>query len=284
MRPSTRANGTASNERGTTRAAAAALGAAFLFGSGAPAAKALLGAADPQALAGLLYLGSGIILGAVHLLRTATDETPTLRDVAWLASAIALGGIAAPLLLVEGLSRTTASSASLLLALEAPLTALCAGLFFGEHLGRRTIEALVLVTLGAIVTTTHVGAAVDPLGLAAVALACTCWALDNNFTREVAHNDAVTIAALKGLVGGAVNVGIALWLGASWPASGAVIAAGIVGALSYGTSLALYIVSLRGLGAARAGAYFATAPFIGAIAAVCVLSEPVFPGSGSPPR
>jgi drug/metabolite transporter (DMT)-like permease len=155
MRPSTRANGTASNERGTTQAAGAALGAAFLFGSGAPAAKALLGAADPQALAGLLYLGSGVVLGAVRLLRTATDETPTLRDLAWLAGAITLGGVAAPLLLVEGLSRTTASSASLLLALEAPLTALYAGLFFGEQVGRRTIEALALITLGAILTTTH---------------------------------------------------------------------------------------------------------------------------------
>jgi drug/metabolite transporter (DMT)-like permease len=251
-----------------------------LFGSGAPAAKALLGAADPQTLAGLLYLGSGITLGAVRLLWTASDETPTLRDVTWLSSAIVLGGVAAPLLLVEGLSRTTASSASLLLALEAPFTALCARLFFGEHLGRRTIEALVLITLGAIATTTHEEAAVDPLGLAAVALACMCWALDNNFTREVAHGNAVTIAALKGLVGGTVNVGIARWLGASWPAPGTIIAAGLVGALSYGTSLTLYIVSLRGLGASRTGAYFATAPFIGATAAVCVLSEPASPRLG----
>src|SRR5262245_18481607 len=208
MRPSTRANGRASNEQGTTRAAAAALGAALLFGTGAPAAKALLGAVDPQALAGLLYLGSGITLGVVRLLRTATEETPTLQDMAWLASAIALGGVAAPLLLVEGLSRTTASSASLLLALEAPLTALCASLFFGEYLGRRTLEALVLITLGALATTTHEGGVVDTLGLAAVALACLCWALDNNFTREVAHNNAVTIAALKGLIGGTVNVGM----------------------------------------------------------------------------
>jgi drug/metabolite transporter (DMT)-like permease len=203
-----------------------------------------------------------------------------LRDVVWLSSAIVLGGVAAPLLLVEGLSRTTASSASLLLALEAPFTALCARLFFGEHLGRRTIEAVVLITLGAIATTTHANGAVDPLGLAAVALACLCWALDNNFTREVAHGNALTIAALKGLVGGAMNVGIALWLGASWPAPGTIIAAGLVGALSYGTSLTLYIGSLRVLGASRTGAYFATAPFIGAIAAVCVLSEPASPRLG----
>jgi drug/metabolite transporter (DMT)-like permease len=251
-----------------------------LFGSGAPAAKALLGAADPQVLAGLLYLGSGITLGAFRLLRRGADGMLALRDVKWLASAIVLGGVAAPLLLVEGLSRTTASSASLVLALEAPLTALCARLFFGEQAGRRTLEALVFITLGAIATITHEGAAVDPRGLAAVALACLCWALDNNFTREVAHGDAVTIASLKGLVGGTVNAGIAFWLGAPWPSSAAIIAAGIVGALSYGTSLTLYIVSLRDLGASRAGAYFATAPFIGAIAAVCVLSEPVSPHLG----
>ncbi len=277
---STRANGTASNERRTRRASAAALAAALLFGSGAPVAKTLLGAADPQVLAGLLYLGSGIALGGVRLLRRGTAWTPAPRDATWLAGAVVLGGVVAPLLLLEGLSRTTASSASLVLVLEAPLTALFARLFFGEHLGARTLEALVLITLGAVATVTLEDAAVDPLGLAAVALASACWALDNNFTREVAHGDAVTIAALKGLVGGAVNVAIALRLDASWPSSGTIIAAGVVGALSYGASLTLYIVSLRGLGTSRAGAYFATAPFIGAIAAVCVLSEPVSPRLG----
>jgi drug/metabolite transporter (DMT)-like permease len=197
-----------------------------LFGSGAPVAKTLLGAADPQVLAGLLYLGSGIALGGVRLLRRGTAWTPASRDATWLASAIVLGGVVAPLLLLEGLSRTTASSASLVLVLEAPLTALFARLFFGEHLGARTLEALALITLGAVATVTLEDAAVDPLGLAAVALASACWALDNNFTREVAHGDAVTIAALKGLVGGAVNVAIALRLDASWPSSGTIIAAG----------------------------------------------------------
>lgn len=47
----------------------AALGAALLFGAGTPLAKQLLSGVDPWMLAGLLYLGSGLGLGAWRVLR-----------------------------------------------------------------------------------------------------------------------------------------------------------------------------------------------------------------------
>jgi drug/metabolite transporter (DMT)-like permease len=105
--------------------------------------------------------------------------------------------------------------------------------------------------------------------------ACIAWAVDNNLTRGVSARDPITLAALKGVVAGSVNVVIALSRGSAWPAAPAVTAAAIVGFLGYGTSLALFVHALRHLGASRTGAYFSTAPFIGAVAAVVGLGEPM---------
>jgi drug/metabolite transporter (DMT)-like permease len=107
----------------------------------------------------------------------------------------------------------------------------------------------------------------------AVAGACLCWALDNNLTRKISAGDPVRIACIKGLAAGAVNLCAAAAFGAAAPAPGSALAAAAVGFLGYGVSLALFVVALRLLGAARTGAYFATAPFIGAAASFAVLGE-----------
>jgi drug/metabolite transporter (DMT)-like permease len=267
----------ASNEG--RRAKLAALGAAALFGCAAPAAKALLGEIDPWLLASFLYLGSGIVLGGWLVLdgRGVLARSGLARaDLRWLAGSVLCGGIAAPILLVFGLSRTTASSASLALALEAPLTALVARVLFGEHLSGSTWIGLALSAAGAaVIAAPGLSAGVDPIGMAVVALACAGWALDNNLTREIAHADARTIAACKGLVGGTVNGALGLLLGAELPGAAAMLGAGVVGALGYGASLAFFVVALRGIGAARTGGYFATAPLVGALASVVLLREPV---------
>jgi drug/metabolite transporter (DMT)-like permease len=106
-----------------------------------------------------------------------------------------------------------------------------------------------------------------------IAAACLAWALDNNLTRRVSAGDPVIIAALKGLVAGAVNLGLALALGAYLPAPGAIALAGVVGLVGYGISLVLFIMALRDLGTARAGAYFSVAPFYGAALALWLLDE-----------
>jgi len=112
----------------------------------------------------------------------------------------------------------------------------------------------------------------------AVALACLCWAADNNLTRLVSGSDAVFIAGAKGLVAGATNLALAFAVGAklpAWPLAASAMAVGLAG---YGISLVLFIVALRGLGSARTGAYFSTAPFIGAAIAIVVLHEPMTGG------
>lgn len=104
------------------------------------------------------------------------------------------------------------------------------------------------------------------------------WAVDNNLTRKVSASDPLQIAALKGLVAGIVNIAIALALGASVPGAITVALAGLLRLVSYGVSLVLFVLALRGLGAGRTSAYFSTAPFIGAVIGVLGLDDPATPG------
>jgi len=104
----------------TSPGAALGVASAVLFGASTPFAKLLLGDVDPWLLAGLLYLGSGLGLGIVHLgrrfLGIEPPEAPLRRsDLPWLAAVILAGGVVGPLLLMLGLSVTPASSAALLL-------------------------------------------------------------------------------------------------------------------------------------------------------------------------
>ena len=80
---------------------------------------------------------------------------------------------------------------------------------------------------------------------------------------------------MKGLVAGGVNIGSALSLGASIPSPPVVALTALLGLMSYGVSLVLFVRALRGLGVGRTSAYFSTAPFIGAVVGVLVLGEPV---------
>src|SRR5262249_30586122 len=115
----------------------------------------------------------------------------------------------------------------------------------------------------------------DLLGPLAIVGACIAWGLDNNLTRKVSLADPLQIVELKGLIAGPFNVALALWMGDALPGTGAIAAAGLVGGLGYGLSLALFVLALRHRGRARPGAYFSTGPFFGAAAAIVSLGEPL---------
>jgi drug/metabolite transporter (DMT)-like permease len=254
-----------------------ALLAAALFGASTPLAKALLTQTRPQLLAGLLYLGSGAGLLLVWLIRqraTRPEASLSRGDFPWLAGAIASGGVIGPILLMYGLLRTSASSASLLLNLEAVFTSVIAWLLFREHVPFRiALGMLTIVAGGALVSwqgQIRWGTIVGPL---AIAGACLCWAIDNNLTQKVSAGDPVQIAQLKGLVAGAVNTGLAVWLGAQLPPPLAMTGALLVGFLSYGLSLVCFVLALRQLGTARTAAYFSLAPFIGAALGLVLYRE-----------
>jgi len=255
-----------------------ALLAAALFGASTPFVKLLIGDVSALTLAGLLYLGSGIGLTAARLLRDRGWRPGGLAGAEWLwfAGAIAFGGVLGPLLLVAGLAHTPAGTASLLLNLEAVLTALLAWIVFREHAGRRIVAGMALIVAGGIVLSWPAGeaGAGSLAGPLAIAGACLCWAVDNNLTRKVSASDALFIAGTKGLVAGSVTLGLALALGQAlpaWPLAGAAMSVGLLG---YGLSLVFFVRALRELGTARTGAYFSTAPFVGAALALVLLNEP----------
>jgi len=256
-----------------------ALGAAALFGASTPFAKLLLGEVSPLVLAAVLYLGSGIGLAAWIALRSRLPgRAPVAQipraDWPWIAAAIAAGGVAGPILLMQGLARTDASSASLLLNLEAVLTAAIAWTVFRENVDRRVFAGMMAIVAGGVVLSADAAPQAGGLaGALLVAAACLAWAIDNNLTRRVSGGDAATLACLKGLAAGAVNLALALSLGAPLPAAAGWLGAGLLGFLGYGVSLVLFIVALRGLGTARTGAYFSVAPFFGAILAIAMLGE-----------
>lgn len=253
----------------------AAIASAVLFGAGTPLAKMLLGDVSPWLLAGLLYTGSGLGLMAWRLLRRAPRVTIPRRDIPPLIGAVLFGGLVAPVLLMVGLANMPASGASLLLNAEAVFTAVLAWFVFRESFDRRIAWGMVAIVAGAIVLSVPGGAQLgSPWPSLAVLGACLCWGLDNNLTRKVALNDATWLAAVKGAVAGPVNLALAFLLGAAVPSALIIGGAMLVGLFAYGVSLALFIVGMRHIGTARAGAYFSVAPFFGAVLAV-VLGEQV---------
>jgi len=262
------------------RAIGPALAAGLLFGLSTPAAKTLLSVAGPWMLAGLLYLGSGVGLGCFRLVRAlggrVSREAPLRRaDWPWLTGAIVIGGVVGPVLLMFGLAGGSASEASLLLNLESVLTAALAWLVFREHVHARIGTGMLLITAGALLLAWPGDGVRFDSGELLVAGACLAWAVDNNLTRKVSGGDPVLIAALKGAVAGAVNLTISSVTGAEFPGVVPALGALFVGLLGYGLSLVLFVRALRELAAARTGAYFAVAPFAGAVAAVVALGEPV---------
>lgn len=258
-----------------------ALLAAALFGASTPLAKWLVGDLHPMLAAGLLYLGSGVGLGTMRLVRDRGWKSPGLAraEWPWLLGAIFFGGVLGPVALMAGLTRTGGATASLLLNLEAVLTALIAWIVFKENADRRIVWGMAAIVAGGLVLSwpTQSAGAFGGVGPLLVGVACLCWAIDNNLTRKVSASDALFIAGSKGLMAGIVNTSLAALLGASWPGMGFLLGTMTVGLLGYGFSLVLFVLALRGLGTARTGAYFSTAPFIGAALSLMVLGESTGP-------
>jgi len=178
-------------------------------------------------------------------------------------------------LLMLGLSVTPAATASLLLNLEGLATMAIAWAIFRENVDWRLLTGAAAILAGAAVLSWQGSA--DGIGWGALAIggACLAWGIDNNLTRRLSAADPVQIALFKGLAAGAVNLALALAAGARLPQMGQIGGAALIGFFGYGVSLVLFVMALRRLGAARTGAYFSTAPFLGAALAVAMLGEPL---------
>jgi len=250
----------------TARGASLALLSALSFGATAPLVARFgegIGAFSTAAL-----LCSGACLSAVLLGRIApVAGAPIERVHVFLLVAIAIIGAGiGSTLLAWGLQRAGATTGSLLLNLEAVFTVLLARALYREPIGRRVVAALAAIVSGgaALALDAALVATWSLLGALAIAAATAAWALDSTLMRRLAERDPVLIVAGKGGLG-AVITGGAAWI-AGEPGFGAAPAIGLVacGATGFGLSLRLYVLAQRNIGAARTGAIFAVAPFVGA--------------------
>ena len=267
-------------ERASRRFALGALsgaGSAILFGLSAPAAKLLLPGASPWLLAGLLYLGAGLGLSVVRLITRARQAGGTdalqRKDLPRLAAIALTGGAVGPVLLLVGLSRVSGVVGSLLLNLEAVFTMAIAVVIYRERLKRLEGLGAVFVVAGAVVVSYRPDTwRADLLGVCAIGGACLAWALDNNLTRQISGRNPLQIVQVKTLAAGFGNVALAAIAGHRAPVP-IIPAALALGFVSYGLSIVLDVYALRYIGAAREAAFFAIAPFAGAVAAVPLLPE-----------
>ena len=249
--------------------------AAVLFGASAPAASELAGDMPSLLLAGLLYIGAGLAV-APSVVRSPFTAVALRRDWRPALVAVVAGGAVGPALLVAGLARAPAATASILLNLELAATVLLAATIFREHLGRRVLTGAALVTVAGVVLTWEPGAELS-IGALLIAGACLAWGLDNGVTAKIDQLSPEQVVLLKGSVAGLANMLLAFAFaeGAIDVHIGQVVAALVIGATGYGASITLWVKGARDLGAARGQVIFAAAPFIGAIIAWSVLGESV---------
>lgn len=256
-----------------TAPAAWCLLSAALFGASPPVAKELLDSIGPLTLAGLLYLGAAVGVAPFSFRGGSPERRRHPTHLAYLLGAVVFGGLVGPVLLLWGLARTPAASASLWLNFETVATAACAWLLFREHLGVRTwLAAACVVAAGALLAFPLEVGTLTGVGL--IALACVCWGLDNNFTSLIDGYTPAQSTLIKGLVAGAVN--LALGVAIEGIPSPTMLAPALgVGALAYGVSIMLYISGAHQLGATRSQMLFASAPFWGVALAWFAFAEPV---------
>jgi drug/metabolite transporter (DMT)-like permease len=270
----------------TVRGRLEALLAAFVFATSVPVTKVLLGDIRPLALSAVIYLAAGAFsLLLVLASRGGHASADSRRDLVpgdwpWLAGGVAAGSVLAPLALLGGMQRTSGHAAGLLLNFEVVFTVGLGIVFAGERLGRRGGLGGAAIWLGALLVSwpgaepaTTSGA--HWTGALLILGACALWGLDNNLTLRISGKDATQIVAVKGLVGGAVSLVLALALGQTggWtPAR--LAAAAAVGALTYGLTIVLFVRCMRTLGVVQTGLFFAMAPGMAAVLAWVFLREP----------
>lgn len=248
--------------------------AALFFGASAPATSLLTDHLSTLVLAGLLYLGAALAV-LPSVVRSPPTRTALRLDARPTALAVLFGGAIGPALLVAGLSRTSAASASLLLNLELVATLVLAATVFREYLGRRVIIGAGLVTLGGVVLAWEPGASLN-IGAVLIGAACLAWGIDNAITSTIDQLAPEHVVFLKGTVAGSANLFLGLLIGEGMSLGMVEVAVALaIGSVGYGLSITLWVKGARDLGAARGQVIFSAAPFIGVLIAWLLLGEPI---------
>jgi drug/metabolite transporter (DMT)-like permease len=254
--------------------------AALFYGFSAPLSKVLLNYLSPYLMSSLLYFGAGIGMLLIVLLSKRQREVPLSKtydkkDIKYIVWMILLD-IIAPILLMLGLLRTNASTTSLLNNFEIVFTTIIAMIFFKEVIGKKMWISIALIVVSGVLlsfedfTGFHIS-----FGAILVLLASLSWGLENNCTRMLSHGNPLYVVILKGFGSGLGSFIIALSLNELSAVWYYVLLALLLGFFSFGMSLYFYISAQKTLGAARTSAYYATAPFAGAIFSFLFLREAI---------
>ena len=267
----------------TGRSVAFALAAAALYALSTPFSKVLLADIAPNMMAALLYLGAGAGMTALSLAGGVRGDAGEARgrsleraDVPYVAAMVALD-VAAPLLLMAGLSLSSAESVSLLNNFEIVATALIARLVFGERVGVRAAIGIGVISLACVLLSWDTGARGFSAGSLLTLAACLCWGIENNCTNRLSDCEPVRVVVIKGWGSGAGALAVALCAGDALPTLADAGLALLLGFVSYGLSIACYVRAQRDLGAARTSAFYAVNPFIGSALAFVLFRTPLAP-------
>lgn len=267
----------------TGRSVAFALAAAALYALSTPFSKVLLADIAPNMMAALLYLGAGAGMTALSLAGGVRGDAGEARgrsleraDVPYVAAMVALD-VAAPLLLMAGLSLSSAESVSLLNNFEIVATALIARLAFGERVGARAAIGIGVISLACVLLSWDAGAWGFSAGSLLTLAACLCWGIENNCTNRLSDCDPVHVVVIKGWGSGSGALVVALCAGDALPTLVDAGLALLLGFVSYGLSIACYVRAQRDLGAARTSAFYAVNPFIGSALAFALFRTPLAP-------
>ncbi len=260
------------------RAIGFAVLAACFYAISLPLSKILLGSMPPTELAAYLYLGAGLGMTLVYFIsrKKETDREVKFiwkKDIFYLIGMVLLD-IAAPILLLKGMSSTTAAGVSLLNNFEIVATAIIAFLIFKETISVRLWGGIFLVTLSSIILSVQdLGSLKFSTGSLFVLLACICWGFENNCTRMLSGKNPIKIVIVKGLASGSGSLLISRMLGEPSSRIPLIIGTLLVGFFSYGLSVFFYVYAQRELGAAKTSAYYAISPFIGVLLSLIIFKE-----------
>lgn len=251
--------------------------AGLLFGLATPISKLLLASISSYTMAGLLYFGAALVFLPYVIKNYRTDFDPTLikSNGLKLLGIIAFGGVLGPLFLLVGLSNANASSVSIWLNFELIATAILGVLFFKEHLSKYALAGIGFTLASGIVISLNENTAGLQSGIL-IALACFFWGIDNHLTAVVDGISSKATTFIKGVVGGSVNIAIGiLFFNTTDFLHVENILVILVGMLSYGVSIVLYISTTQIIGATRGQILFSTSPFWGILGAALFLAEPI---------
>lgn len=253
--------------------------AAVFYAINMPFSKLLLAKIEPTFMASFLYFGAGIGIGVIYLMgkrrRKTAEEKLSRKDLPYTIGMVALD-IAAPIFLMMGLTNATSANASLLNNFEIVATSIIALLVFKEVISRRLWVAIALITLSSMLLSFEdVSSLKFSYGSIFILAAAVCWGFENNCTRKISSKSTFQIVILKGIFSGFGSLLVAFMQDEHYPQLLYVAYAMLLGLVAYGLSIFLYVSAQKELGAAKTSAYYAIAPFVGALLSFVVLRESI---------